>query len=40
MDNGDLLAVGLPVQNLVVVAYTLGNKSAIIPHPPMVVWIV
>ena len=36
MDNGDLLAVGLHVQKLVVVASALENESVMILHPPMV----
>ena len=37
MDNGDVLAVGLPVQKLVGVVCELDSDHAIIPHPPMVV---
>ena len=37
MDNGGLLAVGLHVHTLVVVAHVLDNDSVIILHPPMVV---
>ena len=40
MDNGDLLAIGLHVHKLVVVALALDKENVIIPHPPMVVWIV
>ena len=40
MDNGELLAVGLHVHKLVVVAGAQGTDSVIILHPPMVVWIV
>ena len=36
MDNGDLLAVGLHVHKLVVVASALENESVMILHPPMV----
>jgi len=37
MDNGEFLAVGLPVQKLVGAVYGLDSDHAIIPHPPMVV---
>ena len=40
MDNGEILAVGLPVHKHVVVARALDNDRAIAPHPPMVVQIV
>ena len=37
MDNGGLLAVGLHVHKLVVVAHALDNDSVIILHLPMMV---
>ena len=40
MDNGDVLAVGLPVHKHAVVAYALDNDHVIAPHHPMVVQIV
>ena len=40
MDNGDLLVIGLHVQEVVVVAHALDNENVIILHPPMVVRIV
>ena len=36
-DNGEVLAVGLPVHKHVVVVYALDNNHVIAPHPPMVV---
>ena len=40
MDDGDVLALGLTVPELVVVAHKLDNDHVIVPHHPMVVQIV
>ena len=40
MDNGDVLALGLTVPELVAVAHKLDNDHVIVPNRPMAVQIV